>query len=208
MYLYFFLFLFTLTKRNFTVYIKKKGDFLNSMHFLCPNVPRKLFPLIFLSKKESTRHEIYRKRFERKLKDAIQAILYKKGIKFNYKYHIDEDIIEGITVYKVELNSDCSVAKVYVEIMGDSIDSRQGFIWIKKNCKIIRYNLAQLMKDRKRVPFLNFVLSNLSEQTLLFCEMENIKEHYADMFKDDLEKAGIGTEENWQQYMEQNDDIK
>ncbi|CRG99584.1 conserved Plasmodium protein, unknown function [Plasmodium relictum] len=186
MYLSFIIFLFILSKINNTLNIKKKMNVLKTFYFLNTNLHKKKLFLTYLTKKESSRHEIYKKRFERQLKDALQSIFYKQGMKLNYKYRIDEDIIEGISVYKVELSNDCSVAKVFIEIMGDSIDSRQGYIWIKKNAKSIRYKLAQLIRNRKRVPFLNFVLSNLSEQTQLFCEIENIKEYYADIFKDDI----------------------
>ncbi|CRG94090.1 conserved Plasmodium protein, unknown function [Plasmodium gallinaceum] len=186
MYLSFIIYLFIISKINSSLNLKREVNTLKAFHFLNTHLHRRKFFLTYLTKKESSRHEIYRKRYERQLKDALQSIIYKQGIKLNYKYHIDEDIIEGISIYKVELSSDCSVAKVFVEIMGDSIDSRQGYIWIKKNTKGIRYKLAQLIRDKKRVPFLNFVLSNLSEQTQLFCEIENIKEYYADMFKDEI----------------------
>ncbi|CXI72547.1 ribosome-binding factor A, putative [Plasmodium berghei] len=187
MYLYLIVLLSIFTKINYTLVIKHKSNIFNHIHFLNTHIPRKQFNnIIYLTKKETPRHEIYRKRFEKEIKNALQSIIYKKGIKFNYKYHIDEDIIEGITIHNVQLSSDCSVAKVIIEIMGDSVDSKQGYIWIKKNCKHIRYKLAELIKHRKRVPFLNFVLSNLSEQTQLFCEIENIREYYGDMFKDEL----------------------
>ncbi|KJP87779.1 hypothetical protein AK88_02535 [Plasmodium fragile] len=186
MYLYFVLLLLTLTRRNYTLNIKNRLHVLNYVRFSNPKVSIKNGTLTYFTNKNSSRHEIYRKRFERELKETLQSILYKKGIKINYKYHIDEDIIEGIAIHRVQLNSDCSVAKVFIEIMGDSIDSRQGYIWIKKNCKRIRYMLAQAIKHRKKVPFLNFVLSNLSEQTQLLCQMENIREYYGEMFKEDL----------------------
>ncbi|SOV77019.1 conserved Plasmodium protein, unknown function [Plasmodium sp. gorilla clade G3] len=193
MFLYFLFFLFTVTYINNTLNIKKKAPLFKFPYFIDTyitynnsNKRRRIRTLLYFARKETNRHVIYRKRFERDLKYALQSIFYKQGIKLNYKYHIDEDIIDGISVYKVELNSDCSVAKVFVEIMGDSIDARQGYIWIKRNTKDIRYKLAQLIKERKRVPFLNFVLCNLSEQTQLLCEMENIKEYYSDLFKDEL----------------------
>ncbi|VWU49824.1 ribosome-binding factor A, putative [Hepatocystis sp. ex Piliocolobus tephrosceles] len=197
MYLYFFIFLFTLNKKHYAINIKKNVNVIKVINFLnCSYLPRKKLTTLYLSKKETNQHEIYRKRFEVEIKNALQAIIYKKGVKLNYKYHIDEDIIEGISIYKVQLSTDCSVAKVIVEIMGDSIDSRQGFIWIQKNCKAIRYRLAQLIKHRKKVPFLNFELSNLSEQTHLFCEIENMREYYADMFKEDIQKGKVLGEEN------------
>ncbi|SCP04017.1 ribosome-binding factor A, putative [Plasmodium ovale] len=187
MYIYFLLILFTITNKNYTLNVKKKGNILKWAQYIRGSTLRKNSITTYLTKGESTRHEIYRKRLETEIKNALQSIIYKKGIKLNYKYHIDEDIIDGISVFQVQLSNDCSVAKVLVEIMGDSIDARQGYIWLRKNCKSIRYKLAQLIKHRKRVPFLNFILSNLSEQTQLFCEMENIREYYGDMFKEDLE---------------------
>ncbi|GAB65965.1 hypothetical protein PCYB_081260 [Plasmodium cynomolgi strain B] len=204
MYLYFFLLLLTLTKRNYTLNIKKRFHVLNYLHFSNSKASIKNVTSTYFTNKNSSRHEIYRKRFERELKETLQSILYKKGIKINYKYHIDEDIIEGIAIHQVQLNSDCSVAKVFIEIMGDSIDSRQGYIWMKKNCKRIRYMLAQAIKHRKRVPFLNFVLSNLSEQTQLLCQIENIREYYGEMFKEDLGEFESNGEEadggaNWEE---------
>lgn len=168
---------------------------MNYIHFSNSKASIRNVTLVYSTNKNSSRHEIYRKRFERELKETLQSILYKKGIKINYKYHIDEDIIEGIAIHRVQLNSDCSVAKVFIEIMGDSIDSRQGYIWMKKNCKRIRYMLAQAIKHRKRVPFLNFVLSNLSEQTQLFCQMENMRQYYGEMFKEDLGASESNGEE-------------
>ncbi|CAD2097797.1 ribosome-binding factor A, putative [Plasmodium vinckei brucechwatti] len=200
MYLYLIILLSIFTKINYTLVIKHKANIFNHVHFLNTHIPRKQFNnTTYLTKKETPRHEIYRKRFEKEIKNALQSIIYKKGIKFNYKYHIDEDIIEGITIHNVQLSPDCSVAKVIIEIMGDSVDSRQGYIWIKKNCKHIRYKLAELIKHRKRVPFLNFVLSNLSEQTQLFCEIENIREYYGDMFKDELNNELLFDKDNPQE---------
>ncbi|GAW80456.1 hypothetical protein, conserved [Plasmodium gonderi] len=207
MYLYIFFFLLTLAERNHTLNIRKTIHALNYVRFSNDNISSKNRSLTYLNNKNSSRHDIYRKRFEREIKETLQSILYKKGIKINYKYHIDEDIIEGIAIHQVQLNSDCSIAKVFIEIMGDSIDSRQGYIWMKKNCKRIRYMLAQAIKHRKKVPYLNFIQSSLSEQTQLLCEMENIREYYVDLFKEEKEIFESNEETNGEESWIQNEEL-
>eukprot|EP00371_Babesia_bovis_P001275 XP_001609922.1 hypothetical protein [Babesia bovis T2Bo] len=78
--------------------------------------------------------------------------------------NLDPDIIDGMNVMEVSLNNDCSHARLKICITGDSFQQRQGFSWLSKNNKLLRYRLAQILRHRKNVPTLSFESHNLIQQ--------------------------------------------
>ncbi|ORM40750.1 uncharacterized protein BXIN_2313 [Babesia sp. Xinjiang] len=85
--------------------------------------------------------------------------------------HLDPEIIDSMSVMEVSLNSDCSHARLKVCIAGDSFQQRQGFSWLAKNNKLLRYRLAQLLRHRKNVPTIAFESHNLIQQAEVLMKM-------------------------------------
>ncbi|AFZ80993.1 hypothetical protein BEWA_004010 [Theileria equi strain WA] len=82
--------------------------------------------------------------------------------------NIDPEVIEGISLVEVILNSDCSHATLYVSIAGDPFQQRQGLSWLTKRTKRLRYLMAQLLNHRKNVPTISFKKHDLLEQSSKF----------------------------------------
>lgn len=110
-----------------------------------------------------SRYEIYRLRRQKEILDAMNYILERRD-KLRIGRNIDPIIIESIHIVEVELNSDCSHARLKVCIAGDSFQQRQGFSWLEKNSKMLRYRMAQILGHRKNVPTLSFHSHNLVQQ--------------------------------------------
>ncbi|EDO06354.2 Ribosome-binding factor A family protein [Babesia bovis T2Bo] len=85
--------------------------------------------------------------------------------------NLDPDIIDGMNVMEVSLNNDCSHARLKICITGDSFQQRQGFSWLSKNNKLLRYRLAQILRHRKNVPTLSFESHNLIQQAEVLMKM-------------------------------------
>ncbi|CDR95290.1 hypothetical protein, conserved [Babesia bigemina] len=110
-----------------------------------------------------SRHDIYRLRRQKEILDAMNFILSRQD-KLPIGRHLEPEIVDGMNVIEVALNSDCSHARLKLCITGDSFQQRQGFSWLSKNIKFLRYRLAQLLSHRKNVPTISFEHHNLVQQ--------------------------------------------
>ncbi|GFE54711.1 hypothetical protein BaOVIS_021150 [Babesia ovis] len=120
-----------------------------------------------------SRHDIYRLRRQKEILEAMNFVLSRQD-KLPIGRNLDPDIVEGMNVMEVSLNSDCSHARLKVCIAGDSFQQRQGFSWLAKNNKLLRYRLAQLLRHRKNVPTLAFESHNLVQQAEVLMKMNDI----------------------------------
>jgi len=103
------------------------------------------------------RRDIVRSRYAAEVRDHLQAIFSSggRGI-WSCGGGIEEDVIQGITVYNVIVSPDRTSVHVQVSVLGDVMDRRQAMGWLVKNVKSIRYNMAERLKGRRRVPTFSF----------------------------------------------------
>jgi len=103
------------------------------------------------------RRDIVRARYAAEVSDHLQAIFSNggRGI-WSCGGGIEEDVIQGITVYNVIVSPDRTSVHVQVSVLGDVMDRRQAMGWLVKNVKSIRYNMAERLKGRRRVPTFSF----------------------------------------------------
>jgi len=55
---------------------------------------------------------------------------------------------------------DLSYAKVFISVLGNSVERRQVYVWLCANAGQVRYALAKRLKHMKRVPDLYFKLAD------------------------------------------------
>jgi ribosome-binding factor A len=58
------------------------------------------------------------------------------------------------------VSPDLSYAKVFISVLGNSVEKRQIFVWLCENVGQIRFSLGKRLKHMRRVPELIFKLSD------------------------------------------------
>ena len=101
---------------------------------------------------------IRQSRVARSLRDELSSIICDVDIKaVNYP---DENLLKATTIVDIDLSADLTYAKVFVSVLGNSVEKRQIFVWLCENVGQVRYSLAQRLRHMRRVPEIFFKLSD------------------------------------------------
>uniref|UniRef100_A0A0G4HH30 Ribosome-binding factor A n=1 Tax=Chromera velia CCMP2878 TaxID=1169474 RepID=A0A0G4HH30_9ALVE len=124
------------------------------------------------------RKEILKGRFESDLERVLNNMLSMggKGLPSSARSSIDDSVLGGIVVTKVMLSKNFDWATVWVDILGDTFDQRQGLTWLDRNVKTIRHFLAQRFSFRKSIPRVRFVMDNVEEKMEVMQQLDRIAE--------------------------------
>uniref|UniRef100_A0A7S1P043 Ribosome-binding factor A n=1 Tax=Vitrella brassicaformis TaxID=1169539 RepID=A0A7S1P043_9ALVE len=121
------------------------------------------------------RLQIMQGRLGRDIMDSLSDIFLRGGP--SRAGFADEAVLSGTSIVDVTVARDLRHATVYVSIMGDTFDKRQGFAWLQRNVKGIRWAMAQRMRRRKAIPFLKFELVDVGAQVeMMNSVLEDIEE--------------------------------
>jgi ribosome-binding factor A len=109
------------------------------------------------AKRVATRHTtIGQQKVARVLRDELADIISTCDIKATV--YPDESLLRAVSIADIEFSSDLGIAKVYISILGNSVERRQVYVWLCNNMGQIRYSLSQRLKSLRRLPELKFAL--------------------------------------------------
>lgn len=127
-----------------------------------------------MNRRHNPRSDIRRLRLCRILRDELTQIFSRGEIK-SYTPAIDDTFVRFITIVNIDINSDCSVAKVFVSTLGNAFEKRKMLVWLDDHRSQIQHLLQVQLRDFKRVPRVSFHLLDMSawylQNTLL--QLEN-----------------------------------
>lgn len=121
---------------------------------------------------QSSRGGIRQARVARSIRDEISSIICDMDIKA--KVYPDEDLLRGTAVSDVEVSPDLSYAKIYVSVLGNSVEKRQIFVWLCENVGQVRFSLAKRLRHMRRVPEITFKLANTNQAADLVSLIEDL----------------------------------
>ena len=121
---------------------------------------------------QSSRGGIRQARVARSIRDEISSIICDMDIRA--KVYPDEDLLRGTSVSEVEVSPDLSYAKIYVSVLGNSVEKRQIFVWLSENIGQVRYSLAKRLRHMRRVPEITFKLANTNQAADLVSLIEDL----------------------------------
>eukprot|EP00921_Rhytidocystis_pertsovi_P009615 GHVQ01015527.1.p1 GENE.GHVQ01015527.1~~GHVQ01015527.1.p1 ORF type:complete len:917 (+),score=157.43 GHVQ01015527.1:170-2920(+) len=152
------------------------------------------------------RREIFIKRYEKKLQEALMNVIQNSA-----PYQgVDDGVVESMGIVSVKVSPDMMDATIKVSgIGGDSI-KRQMMLWLMRNAKAIRFDVAQSLHGYRRVPFLRFVMVKTDDVTSLWADVGTSEEKkVAAQLREEMRKLmgqGKGDGSNNQQYTAGGDD--
>lgn len=111
-------------------------------------------------------------RVARSLRDELTAIICDIDIKATV--YPNEELLRGTSVSEVELSPDLSYAKVFISVLGNSVEKRQIFVWLSENAGQIRFSLAKRLRHMRRVPSISFKLSDNQEKSDLIALIDEL----------------------------------
>jgi len=97
-------------------------------------------------------------RVARSLRDELTDIIC--GIDIKANVYPSENLLRCTSISEVEVSPDLSYAKVFISVLGNSVEKRQIFVWLCENVGQIRFSLGKRLKHMRRVPELIFKLSD------------------------------------------------
>lgn len=95
-------------------------------------------------------------KFERILRDELSDIITRCRIKASR--YPPMHLFGASSIASIDLNTDFSMAKVYVSTRGNASQKRQMFIWLNENVKQVRYQLHHNLRKYKKLPVISFHL--------------------------------------------------
>jgi len=102
-------------------------------------------------------------RISRSIRDELAEMICEGDIRaISYP---DEDLLKSTCITDVEISSDLTYAKVYISVIGNSVERRQVFVWLCENVGQVRYELAKRLRHMKRIPEIFFKLSDNKESS-------------------------------------------
>eukprot|EP01041_Mallomonas_annulata_P001079 gene1079-2109_t len=111
-------------------------------------------------------------RFSRALRDELTDIISEIDIKASV--YPDEFLLKGTSVVDVEISADLSFAKVFISVLGNSVERRQIFVWLCENVGQIKYALSRRLRHMRRVPEIFFKLADTQAGSDLVSLIEEI----------------------------------
>ena len=106
----------------------------------------------------SQRASIRQARVARSIRDEISEIITDIDIKA--KVYPDEDLLRATSVAEVEVSADLSYVKIFISVLGNSVEKRQIYVWLCENVGQVRYSLAKRLRHMRRIPEISFKLAN------------------------------------------------
>lgn len=97
-----------------------------------------------------------RDKVSRMLRDELADIIANCDIKATV--YPDEALLRGVSIADIEFTADLSMAKVFLSILGNSVQKRQVYVWLCSNVGQVRYSLSQRLRELKRLPEISFSL--------------------------------------------------
>ena len=128
----------------------------------------------------------------RLLRDELTEIICTCDIKaINYP---DENLLRSVSIADIEFSNDLAFAKVYLSILGNSVEKRQIYVWLCQNVGQIRYSLSQRLKNLRRLPEFKFSMVDSQSSFYLNDIMDSIsedqkKQQTIDIINIDFEEA-------------------
>ena len=110
----------------------------------------------------------------RLLRDELTEIICTCDIKaVNYP---DENLLRSVSIADIEFSNDLAFAKIYLSILGNSVEKRQIYVWLCQNVGQIRYSLSQRLKNLRRLPEFKFSMIDSQSSFYLNDIMDSITE--------------------------------
>jgi ribosome-binding factor A len=104
-------------------------------------------------------------RFARALRDELSDIICSIDIKATV--YPSEDLLRSTSIVHIDVTSDLASAKVFVNVLGNSVEKRQICVWLAENSGQIRYSLAARLRQFRRVPDIEFKLEDAQSAELI-----------------------------------------
>jgi len=144
---------------------------------------------------QSQRTSIRQARVARSIRDEISEIIADLDIKATV--YPDEDLLRATSVAEVEVSSDLSYAKIFISVLGNSVEKRQVYVWLCENVGQVRYSLAKRLRHMRRVPEISFKLANNQAAADLVSLIEDLTP----------ESTNGGDEEDYEEFEEFDDNV-
>lgn len=133
------------------------------------------------------RKDIRRQRVARIVRDELSDIIsfgdFEAG---SSSFLVDDSLLLSVSISSVELNSDLSIAKVYLTIGGNSIERRKVFVWLCKHLGQLRHSLHTRLRNFKRVPTISLHLTDSVEEEFLDQAFKEISQESKPVIDDDF----------------------
>jgi len=117
-------------------------------------------------------NSIRQSRVARSLRDELTSIICDVDIKASV--YPSEELLRSTSIVEVELSPDLSYAKVFISVLGNSVEKRQIFVWLCDNVGQVRYSLAKRLRHMRRVPDLMFKMADSQAAADLIALIEEI----------------------------------
>jgi ribosome-binding factor A len=111
-------------------------------------------------------------RIARAIRDELSEIICEGDIKA--RVYPDEDLLKSTCITDVEISPDLAYAKVFISVVGNSVERRQIFVWLCENVGQVRYELVKRLRHMKRVPDIFFKLSDNRENSELLTLIDKV----------------------------------
>lgn len=118
------------------------------------------------SRSPESRHSIiFKQKAARVLRDELSDIICSCDVQA--KVYPDERLLRGVTIADIEFTADMSNAKVFISVLGNSVEKRQVYVWLSNHVGQVRHSLAQRLRDLKRLPQIRFALADTQSEIYL-----------------------------------------
>ncbi len=111
----------------------------------------------FKSHQQSWRKNLRKQKFARILHDELIEILQRGQIKSCNRF-VDNRFMKFISITDIDLNSDCSTAKIFVSMLGNAFDKRKMIIWLSDHRNQVQHLLHVRLRHMKKIPRVSFHL--------------------------------------------------
>ena len=117
-------------------------------------------------------------RISRSIRDELSEIICEGDIKATA--YPEDDLLKSTCITDVDISPDLAYAKIYISVIGNSVQRRQVYVWLCENTGQVRFELAKRLKHMKRLPDLIFKLSDNKESSDLLSLIDQVTEMESD----------------------------
>ncbi len=111
----------------------------------------------FKGHRQSWRRNLRKQKLARILRDELIEMLQRGEIKSRRGF-VDYRFIKFISITHIDLNSDCSTAKIFVSMLGNAFDKRKMIIWLSDHRQQVQHLLHVRLRHMKKIPRVSFHL--------------------------------------------------
>lgn len=115
---------------------------------------------------------IRQSRIGRALRDELTDIIGDIDIKATI--YPDEFLLRGTSVVDIEVSPDLAYAKVFISVLGNSVERRQVYVWLCENVGQVKYTLSKRLKHMRRIPDIFFKLADTQAAADLVSVIEEV----------------------------------